>query len=331
MLKKLRKNKGLHQFIIRSGIFAAIVFGIYLFVFLYFRHTQFFLRYLAIAGEFYFPFLTGLRKSDFLNAVLFTGVLFILWNRDTILKLKTYKQDKKQTIIFGILAILSQILHYTFKYWIRTNPQQALQHTLLMTLIKYFFNISFIVLLALAVYNIKFFKDHFNKFGKQIPIFTALIIVYFFLIQFFQGIWKLLSNFVATSLYYMLKLTFDNVYMRPAMETGPRLGVGNFIVGISQECSGIDSLLLFLSLYAALLVLDWKRMNKKRMLILLVPGIIGTIAYNLIRVYLIMLVGILINPKFAIDVFHTNVGWVLFLGFFMLFWHFGSNWVYEKK
>ena len=44
-----------------------------------------------------------------------------------------------------------------------------------------------------------------------------------------------------------------------------------------------------------------------------------------------MLVGIYIDPQFAVDTFHTNIGWMLFLVFFIIYWHFGSQWVYKKK
>jgi exosortase/archaeosortase family protein len=324
-------SKGLRQFAMRTLAFGLILIASYLFVFLYFRHTPFFASYLRVGEEFYFDFLTGLRKTDFLNSVLFTAVLMTLWNRDRLTKLRTYMQNWSQTIIFGSLAIMSQVGHYAFKYWINTNQDIALGNTVLMTLVKYGFNIVFVVFLGIAVYNTGFVKEQFSKYKSQLPVFAILGIFYFFIIQAFQSIWKYLSNFVAGSIYHMLNLTFDNVYMRPATDAGPVLGVGQFIVGISKECSGIDSLLLFISLYSVILILDWNRLNRKRMLLLFIPGILGTVLYNLLRVYAIMLVGILYDPKFAVDVFHTNAGWVLFLVFFMIFWHFGSSWVYRKK
>jgi exosortase/archaeosortase family protein len=330
-LAKLNENKGLKDFIIRTVIFSVILISVYLFVFLYFRHTQLFYRYFKIPEDFYFSFLTGLSKTDFLNAALFTVTLFIIWNRDTILSLKEYAQSKKETIVFGLLAVLIQVAHYAYKYYVRINAQSALTNTLLLTLLKYVFNVLFVVFLGLAVYNLQVFKDQFSKFKKQLPIFALFLVGYFFLIQFFQKIWLVMGNFVATAVYHMLDLTFDNVVLQYGTNLGPRLGVGKFVVGISDACSGIDSLLLFLSLYFVLLVLDWSRMNKKRMLILLPIGIVMTIAYNLVRVYLILLVGILYDPVFAVDFFHTNAGWVMFLIVFIIFWHFGSSYVYIKK
>ncbi|MBD3203201.1 hypothetical protein GF327_02825 [Candidatus Woesearchaeota archaeon] len=329
--KKIKKNKGLIQFIIRSGIFFSVLLAFRFFIFLYFRHTLFFLKYLRIDADFYLDFLTGLRGRDFQNAAMFTLALFVLWNRKKLFNLKPYNQNYKESAIFGVLAMLTQVFHYVFKYWIKLNLDTALNHSFLITLIKYSFNLFFILFLAAAAYNLAFIKEQFKNYKKQIPVFSIILIVYFFLIQFFQRIWRLLGNFVARAVYFLLSLSFEKTYLRILPEATPRLGVDTFIVGISKECSGIDSLLLFISLYSAIFVLDYKILKRKRMLLLLIPGLIGTVSYNILRVYLLLLVGVFISPEFAVDMFHSNIGWILFLLFFMAFWHFGSSRVYEKK
>ncbi len=327
-IKKIySKNKGLYQFAIRAAIFAAILFGVYFFVFLYFRHTPFFRRFLVLPDDFYLPFLTGLRKADFINAGLFTAVLYFIWNRETFMNLKPYKQDWKQTFIFSSLAILSQVLHYGLKYIVKANISEVFGLTPALAAVKYIFNIAFAVFLALAVFNIPFFRKNIKPI--HVPVFGAILVSYFFLIQFFQRIWVLLGTFVAYSEYFLLRFTFGSAMV--STTDGIKLGAKDFIVGISAECSGIDSLLLFLSIYTVLFALDYKRMHVKRMAILLIPGVIGAVVYNLLRVYLLMLVGILISPRFALDMFHSNIGWILFLLFFIAFWHFGSEWVYKKQ
>lgn len=329
---EFKAKKGLFELSIRSLVFFGILIGLYLALMLWIRHTPFFIQYLRIDTDFYLPFFTGLRKTDFLNAAIFALIGFVLWNRDYIKNLKVFKRKWNETIIFAIISIFFIFLHYLLKYWIAINPEPAEQHLLALTIIKQVLVGLFAIFLALAVYTQGFIKKIIKDKWKSILIFLAIGIFYFFLIQFFQLIWYSLSYFVTISLRFMLGLIFDNVYFSPGNTlSGPRLGASGFNVGISNECSGVDSMLLFLSLYALLLVLDWKRLNKKKMFILLIPGIIGTVAYNILRIYLLMLVGIFIDPKFAVDVFHTNIGWMLFLIFFVVFWHFGSKWVYLKK
>lgn len=328
----LRQNKGLYQFILRSIIFFGILIGAYLIIFLWFRHTNFFIQNLSIDDNFYVSWLTGLRKTDFLNAAAFAVIAFLVWNKDAWKKLPSVRRSTLKTAIFGSFAILSLVAHYYLKYWIGANQYISISFTDVFTVLKLFLLLLFALFTALSVYTKTFISWFVKKYWKSIVIFAVLGIIYFFLIQFFQLIWYQLSYFVAISIKSLLSLTFDPViFSAGTTAVGPKLGVEGFIVGISNECSGIDSLLLFISLYTLLLVLDWKKMNVKRMAILFIPGLIGTVAYNILRIYLLLLVGVFIDPVFAVDVFHTNIGWILFLVFFVIFWHFGSKWVYKKS
>lgn len=331
-IDKLKENEGLYAFVVRSCVFFGTLFGIYLLIFLWARHLDFFVQYLRIDDGFYLPFLTGLRKSDFLNAGVFGLIGFFLWNRQALTKTIFTKRFPIETALFSALAVISFISHYLFKYWVATNTQTAAQMVSFVVWTKFLLLVFFILFLGLAVYTYDFVIQFIKKYWKSLLIFFAVGLVYFFLIQFFQLIWYELSYFVTIVLKSLLGLTFDDVYFSEGSTTfGPKLGANGFNVGISNECSGIDSLLLFISLYTLLLTLDWKRMHVKRMLMLLIPGLIGTVAYNILRIYLLMLVGIYIDPRFAIDVFHTNIGWMLFLVFFIVFWNYGSKWVYIKK
>lgn len=330
--KALKEKKGLYQFIIRSIIFFGIIIGIYLIIFLWFRHTTFFIQNLSIDDNFYVSWLTGLRKTDFLNATVFAIIAFLVWNKDKLRFLPASRRSPIKTTAFGALAIMSLAAHYFLKYWIGMNQPIAASFTDVFTVLKLFLLLLFVLFLALAIYTKIFISWFLKKYWKPILIFSALGIVYFFLIQFFQLIWYELSYFVSTTIRSILSLTFKYVIFSPGTAlNGPKLGVEGFVVGISNECSGIDSLLLFISLYVLLLALDWKKMNLKRMALLFIPGIIGTVAYNILRIYLLLLVGVYIDPAFAVDVFHTNIGWILFLLFFIIFWHFGSKWVYKKE
>ncbi|NTV24360.1 MAG: hypothetical protein HGA85_08405, partial [Nanoarchaeota archaeon] len=118
-------SKGMKEFVIRTGILALAVISAYLFVFLFFRHTQFFVDYLQLSDEYYIGFLTGLSKTDFLNSVLFTLVIFFIYNRLAIKELKPYAQDWKETILFSAFAILNSIVFpgspemvYYNRFWI---------------------------------------------------------------------------------------------------------------------------------------------------------------------------------------------------------------------
>ncbi len=331
--QKFKENKGLYQFLVRSAILFGSLFVLYTLIFLWIRHMPFFIDHLRVDDGFSLSWLTGLRKTDFLNAGLFAVIGFIIWNRTKLMNLKAYVRNNTQTIIFAILSILFFVLHYVHKYWIGQNLVTAQELSGLMILLKYVLLFLFGLFAAFATYGKEFISYFFKKYYLSLLIFVGIGTTYFFLIQWFQLIWYQLSYFVSISIKGLLELTFNNVYFLAGSEGigGPRLGANGFRVAISNECSGVDSLLLFLSLYSLLFILDYKRMHIKRMWALFIPGLIMTVAYNILRIYLLMLVGIFIDPKFAVDTFHTNIGWILFLVFFMIYWHFGSKWVYKKK
>ena len=326
-----KKHFGYYQFIIRSSIFFGIVLAVYLAIFLWIRHMPFFLRLFKIDDTFYLPWLSGLRKTDFLNAGAFAVIAFIIWNRGFIHKLKAFQRNWTETFILTTLALMSFAGHYYLKYWIGTHLETASQAIGFFIFLKYLLNALFIIFTALACYTLPLVGHFIREKWKSIVTFLVLGGLYFFLIQLFQKVWYNLSYFVARTIYHMLSWGYDRVYFSPGnLTSGPRLGVNGFIVGISDACSGIDSLLLFISLYTLIFVLDWKRLDRKRMWLLLIPGLLGTVAYNILRIYALLLVGLYISPEFAVDMFHTNAGWILFLLFFLEFWHFGSKWVYHK-
>ena len=326
---KAFKKQGFKQFVVRTVVFFTILFALQFGIFLYFSKTAFFRKYLAIPTDFYFQTLQGLSKQDFLNSAIFVVVAFLLWRRKDILNFKAYNQNYKQTTTFGILSLLALFLHYIFKYWVVSNLNLALQHVTLITILKYGFDIIFVIFLAFAVYNTNFIKPFLKNYYKNIIFFTIVLFSYYKLIGWFQDSWLFFSKSVGTILHYIFSKFFDNVVFYTSQQSGPVLGVNDFRVGISKVCSGIDSLLFFISLFAILVVLNWKEMDKKRMALLFVPGVVGTFVLNIIRVFLIILIG-LKYPNFAVDLFHTNAGWILFLGYFITFWHFGSKWVLKN-
>lgn len=324
-------KKGLKQFIIRSAVFFGILISLQLGIFLFISNKPFFREYLAIPEQFYFPILQGLNKQNFISSAFFVIAAFLLWRWNDIKKFKAYKQKRKETIVFGLLALLSFSLHYLLKFLINRNLSTALNYSSLLTLLKYGLNLLFVVMLAFAAYNKKFIFSFIKKYYKDIGIFTVILFLYYRLMWWFQESWLFFSNTVGKILNFAFSLMFDNVVFRLGDGAGPTLGVEGFYVAISEVCSGIESLLLFISLFVILVITNWKDLNKKRMLILFIPGIIGTYFMNILRVFLLILIAVKFSPEFAVDVFHTNAGWIFFIAYFIVFWQFGRKWVIKDE
>lgn len=149
-------------------------------------------------------------------------------------------------------------------------------------------------------------------------IFSCLGVTAVLYVAIFQ-VWKLwpyVSSVVLAVVSRAFSLTFDTVRVIP-----PRtLIVEGFAVKIEQACSGLDSLFMFSALYTIIALIDWKEFDKRRLLLFAIPGAIGLFLVNIIRVYLIILIGVLWSPEVAIKLFHTYAGMILFILYFALFW-----------
>jgi exosortase/archaeosortase family protein len=58
----------------------------------------------------------------------------------------------------------------------------------------------------------------------------------------------------------------------------------------------------------------------KKYLSLFPLAAVGLYLVNILRVYLLVLIGATISPKLAIQLFHTYAGMLLFIAYFFLFW-----------
>jgi exosortase/archaeosortase family protein len=120
---------------------------------------------------------------------------------------------------------------------------------------------------------------------------------------------------------FLLKFSFKNVFTEfNTSPHGPLLSVDNFKAYIDSPCSGIEGLTLFIFLNLLIFVLDHKEINKIRSAATLLVGLLGIYGLNILRVYFVYVFGVLYNPKFAIHIYHTNAGWILFILYFIIYW-----------
>ena len=91
-------------------------------------------------------------------------------------------------------------------------------------------------------------------------------------------------------------------------------------VHIARECTGIDSVLIFISAYTAYLA---NHIISNRFLFFkyLAIGILLCYIANILRMYLIILVGYFYGIE-ALYWTHTNIGWLIFVFWMFIFWRF---------
>ena len=301
------KEKNSRNFLIRFGIFMlAVTLGFYLIK--------------IILGNFIpIPTISTNFDRNSVYALFFTG-LFLLMIKDDLKNTESPKQNFLQTAVFGVLTILSVIMVQA----VFSNIVIASSHNPADLIRLYYIGLLMMVLPSvlawLTVFNIKFTRNFIKKFGNKAMIAVVLFLLTAIVSLMLQNNWLIFSSFIAKSTSFLLGLTFSSSTSTSIHGT-PMLTLEKFTVNIGAPCSGIESASLFFFFYLAIIIFDWKTINKKLAAIAFLPGLIGMYIMNILRLYALMLIGHFISPKLAVSVFHDNAGWVIFVAYIFLFWY----------
>ncbi len=88
---------------------------------------------------------------------------------------------------------------------------------------------------------------------------------------------------------------------------------------ITEMCSGIYSVYIFISAFAAYVLTEYRTWNANVTLLLLI-GVMTAYTANLLRMYAIVLVGIYWGEE-SLYWAHENFGWLIFLIWIGIFWN----------
>jgi len=110
----------------------------------------------------------------------------------------------------------------------------------------------------------------------------------------------------------------------------PIISFKEFYVVVGQTCSGTESSLLFILIFFIFCIFNSEQLSeflerkKTGNIILLalffIIGFVLTFMVNALRVILIMIIGQK-NPAFASTLFHENIGWILTIIFYLIFFY----------
>ncbi|MCX6708031.1 MAG: exosortase/archaeosortase family protein [Candidatus Woesearchaeota archaeon] len=238
--------------------------------------------------------------------IMFAGMLtvFILLKKEE-LKTFEYTFNWKQTTLFGILAY-SFFLAYIIQqrqYWTSGLAHMLTGQALYAT---------GGLLLLLAVFNTKFVKEHI----KQIVLSLVIIVLYGAGSTALSLAGYPLTRILAKPLTALLSLTNNATF---TVNQAPTLTADSFTATIGPPCTGITSLILFTGLFAFLILLDWKKINKKAILWVYIIGATGMLLVAFLRLYLLFYIGANWSQEFALKGFHSNASWILFIAYFFAY------------
>jgi len=305
--------KGFKEFLIKAGVFIVLFILIQILT-------------MNLASNTFLPReIKPFAMDDLAEAVFFVLILFLALNKDKLLKIKRYTVSIKKRIISALLMILLFPAYFQYKRFMIANIEMVKASLWLFSSIEYLILFIILFFLIALVFGFKFIRDFFKENKKGLGFVALGTIVVYNLIGWFQNLWPYFSGFVAKSSIYLLGL-FGNASMR--FSNGlPVVMFNNFAAGIAKTCSGIDSIFIFTALYLGVLAWDYKILNKKKMLILFLPGVIGAFMLNILRIFLLFLIGSYISRDFALHAFHTNASAILFLIYFGVFWWVSYGWM----
>ncbi|MEM3374582.1 MAG: archaeosortase/exosortase family protein [Candidatus Woesearchaeota archaeon] len=324
-------QKNFKIFLKTSIFFIIFVLSISLFIQVYFSKTEFYKNYLTIPKDFSIE--PPNFRTNFISGLFIGFIAFLILSYD---KLKNIKQPKTSFKLF-ILPVVFIISQYLLKYTISQNLDFFLQSPKLWGFLRFFINLLFVSSTALAFYGIDFIKYFFKKFKKEVFIFFTLSILFFFIILLFQNLWLFLSSLISKILYVFFKLFFKDIIYQEFVSVssmseggGPLLGIKNFSAVIGKPCSGIDSLLYFSAIFTLIIFVDRKRLKKIPTTIAFILGLIGMFITNMIRILLLFIIGAYLSPNFALGMFHNNIGWILFIVYFYVFFKIARKFIYNN-
>lgn len=144
----------------------------------------------------------------------------------------------------------------------------------------------------------------------------GIAVAFFIFLTAVYAIWQPIATVVMYSVNALLQLSGLATEVIPP----DTIILEKFGITIAESCSGIESIVLFSGLYIIVGLLDWQRLRRHRYFLVLPFALLLLAAFNILRVYGLIVAGYYINPEIAFSLFHTYAGLVFFMVYSALFW-----------
>jgi len=259
----------------------------------------------------FFPFLFSIYGSA--GKVLLFGMLaFLLQSRVTLQTLPVSPFERKQVAwllssvgALGLFFLLANGLK-GFTGW---------QEAPVLTLVTHLALLTSGLLALIGSFGPRYLVLILRTCWKPALISLVLATIFYFAFESIFKLWPYLSSIILWAVTKMLAVTNPGAVVIPPLT----IHLKEFSVTIGEYCSGIESLFLISVLYFLIGCLEWKRVKMVSYCAMYCPLIIGMFALNIVRVFGIIQAGVWLSPQIAAKLFHTYLGMILFLGYFLLF------------
>jgi len=250
--------------------------------------------------------------------------LFVYFNMNLLKKIKS-KENHLINMLFGFCSFLFFALNFYLTYY--PEPSIYLNYATFILIINLIIYIFASVLLFVSLVGFDFTRKLFSRFKNLIISLFVFMLLFMQLGLIFEKFWKNFSYIVSASVSFLLSLFYKKAGFVVSKTGVPSIFVENFGTTIGASCSGIESLLLFIFLFTTIFFFDiekTKKFFKKekiKFIFLTLIGLVGIFLTNILRVFILMVVGVY-SPKLSFSLFHDNLGWIIFIIYFFLFYLF---------
>lgn len=146
--------------------------------------------------------------------------------------------------------------------------------------------------------------------GQLIPVVLTGAIAPFFAVLI-RPLWRLdtMSDFTFEGVVRLLHL----LGYEPELFEGTKIiGVDPFYINVAPQCSGIEGIALVTLFVTLYLGIFRKELRFPRALLLYPIGILTSVAFNVVRITVLLIIGLEGSPELAVGGFHSHAGWLLF-------------------
>ncbi len=256
--------------------------------------------YLSLRGNIYIVNINTSAKYIILG--LFGLFIFFFRNQfDNKDIKKTFNQKSISVILLAALLFI--------------NPSIFNVKSSLVPYVEYFIRTVSLLLFIIYFFSLKFLKKYKITF-IYIFILSSLSVT---LLYVYDDLWPYFSRWSFNGLIFLFEL-FNLDYSIDHGSFVVRLN--EFYAGVGSACSGVTSLsTYFIMIWFFVFSAQSLRLsiNKKKLLFYLLSGAISLYILNIIRIFLILMVGAYISQELAIGIFHSTIGSFFFVIFLFIY------------
>lgn len=180
-----------------------------------------------------------------------------------------------------------------------------------------------VLLPTLALVPPSAWKQLARKYKAEL-IASALVLFTWNPFRMFVTAWPWYSDWLGRFAHVMSGLLVAGLGYVPG--AAPTLAGPKLDVSILFGCSGLSGIRLFQVLFGLVVLVDWNRLKKMRVLAAYFAGLAATVLANALRIALLVVLGNQVSPDLVMR-FHINAGGIFFTSVFLIFLAASYRWL----